>query len=178
MGRPVTLAFAAALALGASTASAEPPAPVRTKLVQAPVLPADHVVQRQAMFGTLGAWSLASMGVGAGLAFGGPDDFSRFVGVQALAWGAVDLAFAVFGQVQSREKLFAGDGSAELVKKDRLSLGKAFWINAILDVGYVIAGALLWNLGANDVVRGTGAGIVSQGGFLFAFDTTGYMLFR
>ena len=51
-------------------------------------------------------------------------------------------------------------------------------INAILDVGYILAGTIIWNLGANDAVRGTGAGIVAQGGFLFAFDTLGSITFR
>jgi hypothetical protein len=168
------LALASTLTVGGA-AFAEGP-----KVVPAapPISGEAYAAKRQAMFATLGAWSLTSMGAGAGLAFGGPNDFERFIGVQALAWGAVNLAFSFWGLVQSKSSLFTTEDSHEVVKKDSLSLSKVFWINALLDVGYVIAGALIWNLGSNDIVRGTGAGIVGQGGFLFGFDTIGYMIFR
>lgn len=136
-------------------------------------------MKRQSMFGVLGAWSLASMGAGAGLALGGPNDFERFIGIQGIAWGAINLAFTLWGEAQSRTNLFTTvDPKAEVIKKDSASLSRAFWINALLDVGYVLVGTVLWNIGGTEAIRGTGAGIVTQGGFLFGFDTIGYMIFR
>ncbi|CAN5735277.1 hypothetical protein BH09MYX1_BH09MYX1_48320 [soil metagenome] len=168
-----------ASALGASAIAFDAPARADdTNVVQPAVLGQRYAARRQGMFATLGAWSMVSMGGGGALAFGGTNDFDRFFGVQALAWGAVNLAFSIFGVAQSKTELFTGPDAADAVKKDRASLAKVFWINAILDIGYVIAGTLLWNLGANDIVRGTGAGIVAQGGFLFAFDSVGYTLSR
>lgn len=172
------LVLASTLTLGGVAYAQAPPRTSSIVVAPPPVDGDAYATKRQSVFATLGAWSLVSMGAGAGLAFGGPNDFERFFGVQALAWGAVNLAFSIWGQAQSRTSLFTGPDATDVVKKDRASLGKAFWINALLDVGYVIAGTLLWNLGANDVVRGTGAGIVAQGGVLFGFDTLGYMIFR
>lgn len=174
------LVFAAsigALTVGAfaRTANAEDRHP---KVVRPVPSGPDYSFKRQSMFGVLGAWSVASMGAGAGLAFGGPNDFDRFMGIQALAWGAVNLVFTAWGEAQSRTNLFTTPDSAEVVKKDAASLSRAFWVSALFDVGFVIVGTLLWNLGSTDAVRGTGAGIVTQGGFLFGFDTLGYMLFR
>jgi hypothetical protein len=173
------LSFAGVLVL-TSVAHAEPTAVVvpPPPPVVRPVDPAAFVAKRQTTFAVLGGWSLVSMGVGAGLALGGPNDFERFFGIQALAWGAVNLGFTIFGQASSRPDLFSGPDAQTLVRDNQKSLSKAFWINALLDVGYVIAGTLIWNLGGTDAVRGTGAGIVAQGGFLFGFDTLGYMLFR
>ncbi len=151
---------------------------VAAKPPPAPIEPTAYVAKRQGMFGVLGGWSLVSMGVGAGLAFGGTNDFERFFGIQALAWGAVNLGFTIFGEASSRAGLFSGPDARAKVQDNQKSLTKAFWINALLDVGYIVAGALIWNLGGTDAVRGTGAGIVAQGGFLFGFDTLGYMIFR
>lgn len=162
----------------AGEARADNPVVVAAKPAPTPIEPAAYVAKRQAMFGVLGAWSLASMGAGAGLAFGGPNDFERFFGIQAIAWGAINLGFTLWGQVSSRPDLFSGPDAQTKVQDNQKSLTKAFWINALLDVGYIVAGALIWNLGGTDAVRGTGAGIVAQGGFLFGFDTLGYMIFR
>jgi hypothetical protein len=38
---------------------------------------------------------------------------------------------------------------------------------------YVATGALLLALGKTQALRGTGAGVLVQGGFLLAFDTAG-----
>lgn len=136
-----------------------------------------YVTMRQTTFGVLGAWGLGSMGAGAAMAFGGRDDFEKALGVQNLVWGAVDATLAFVGEAQSQKGLFVGP-DAKPWQTDRASLAKAFWVNAILDVAYVLTGTLIWNLGGNDLVRGTGAGIALQGGFLFCFDTLAHMRFR
>lgn len=136
-----------------------------------------YVVTRQTTFAVLGAWGLGSMGTGGAMALGGRTDFERGIGIQNIVWGVVDLAFAVAGEAQSRTNLFVGP-DAKPWQDDRKSLAKAFWVNAILDVAYVLTGTLIWNLGGTELVRGTGAGIALQGGFVFCFDTLAYMRFR
>lgn len=170
-------ALAFAVSLGALTLARSAVAE-DTKVVRPAPSGVDYAFKRQSMFGVLGAWSIASMGAGAGLALGGPNDFERFIGIQGIAWGAINLAFTLWGEAQSRTNLFTTPDSAAVVKKDAASLSRAFWVNALLDVGYILVGTVLWNIGGTEAIRGTGAGIVTQGGFLFGFDTLGYMLFR
>lgn len=161
-------------------ARAEPP-PSSTKMVPLRLTTeaiAAHPAKLQTMFGVLGLWGLGSVGVGAGLTAGGPDDFSRFAGVPVLAWGALDLGLSIYGQLRAKDDLFRGDGAEARVVADRASSSRAFWIGALLDLGAVIAGALIWNLGTTDGVRGVGAGLATQGTFHFAFDSAGFMLFR
>jgi len=136
-----------------------------------------YVATRQSTFGVLGAWGLGSMGAGGALAFGGRTDFEKGVGIQSLVWGAVETAFAFVGEAQSRRNLFVGP-DAKPWQADRKSLANALWVNAVLDVAFVLAGTLIWNLGGTDLVRGTGAGIALQGGFVFTFDTLSYMRLR
>lgn len=168
----VLVASIGAFTLARSAAAEDP------KVVRPAPNGTDYAFKRQSMFGVLGAWSIASMGAGAGLALGGPNDFERFVGIQGIAWGAINLAFTLWGEAQSRPNLFTTTDSAAIIKKDAASLSRAFWINALLDVGYILVGTVLWNIGGTEAIRGTGAGIVTQGGFLFGFDTLGYMIFR
>ena len=136
-----------------------------------------YVAMRQSTFGVLGAWGLGSMGTGGALTFGGRTDFEKGLGIQSLVWGAVETAFAVAGEAQSRRNLFVGP-DAKPWQADRKSVANAFWVNALLDVAFVLTGTLIWNLGGSDLVRGTGAGIALQSGFLFGFDTLSYMRFR
>ena len=166
MSRRFAIPLVFALALAApQLAHAEPTAAER------------YVVTRQTTFGVLGAWGVGSVGSGAALWLGGRTDFERGIGIQNVVWGAVDLAFAVAGEAQSRRSLFVGP-DAKPWQDDRKSLAKAFWVNAILDVAYVLTGTLIWNLGGTDLVRGTGAGIALQGGFVFCFDSLSYMRLR
>jgi len=51
-----------------------------------------------------------------------------------------------------------------------------FWINAALDLLYVGIGAALAMGGKTDQTRGTGFGVLAQGGFLLTFDTTAALL--
>ena len=130
--------------------------------------------QRNLMLG-LAAWSAASLVTGAVLLAASDHDLPRYFGIQSLAWGAVDGAIAAFALA----KIAGDDGAAHPApywEGERRSLRTVFWVNAALDVAYVTVGALLWGLGKTDAVRGTGAGVVAQGGFLLVFDTTGALV--
>jgi len=124
--------------------------------------------QTRAM-GVLGGWSVVSLGAGAGLLASGRTPFVRAIGVQQLAWGAIDGAIAAFsyrGIVADRARSEPG----AYWQRERGKLSTVLAINVALDVLYVVVGASLWKFGKSDRVRGAGAGVIPQGGFLLAFD--------
>ncbi len=120
----------------------------------------------------LSFWSLAS------IAFGLPiltlNPFWRGVGIQFIAWGAIDLLIAIVGAAAAkrRKARLTPDELADSALKEGAKLKRILLINTGLDVLYVIGGiALILTLGANSAEwRGHGWGIIVQGGFLFFFD--------
>lgn len=117
-------------------------------------------------------WSACSILAGVLLLV--PDGFWRGFGIQCLAWGAIDLAIAVFGArgADKRRASLPPQDLADSQITERAKLARILWINTVLDVFYVLGGlALSLTLGAtDDLWRGNGWGIVLQGGFLFFFD--------
>lgn len=116
-------------------------------------------------------WSALSIGAGIGLLiFGGP--FWRGFGVQALAWGGIDAAIALFGQRSARQRRDAGPHGPATFEREARNLRRLLWINTGLDVLYVAGGLVLMvTLGAqNPFMSGNGWGVIVQGGFLFCFD--------
>lgn len=118
------------------------------------------------------AWSVVSVSAGVVLLFLGP--LWQGVGVEAIAWGAIDAGIALIGGwVTRRRRAMLPDPSApDVLAREARTLRRIFWINAGLDVLYVTGGvALALTFGAHDpFLRGNGWGIVVQGGFLFLFD--------
>ncbi len=132
---------------------------------------------RATLMYVLTGWSAASIAAGLPLAIASKEPFPRQMGIQLAAWGAVDGVIAM-------ASLVSANGEAPSLKSDdaaeraRASLHTTFWLNALLDVAYVATGAALFGLGRNDTVKGVGAGILVQGGFLLAFDSTGAWVMR
>ncbi len=120
----------------------------------------------------LTAWSLFSLLSGAGMLLAGA--FWRGMGVQFLAWGAIDLAIAGFGALGTRRRYdrLNPDERLRVQPQERAKLSRILWVNAGLDVLYVAGGiALALTLGQSDAFwQGGGWGIVLQGGFLLVFD--------
>jgi carboxylesterase len=123
-------------------------------------------------------WSAASVVAGVTLLLWG-DAFWRGVGLQAVAWGAIDAGIALAGRrsankrvLKQAEKAANAAELAEFAAREAHSLRRLLWINTGLDVLYVAGGAALaLTLGRSDeFARGNGWGIVVQGGFLFLFD--------
>jgi len=100
--------------------------------------------------------------------------FWRGVAMQAISWGAINAGIAVVGKRATTFRLRRQDApyARETVRKEERNLSRALWINAGLDVLYMIGGvALAFTRGRRDrLMRGNGWGIVVQGGFLFVFD--------
>jgi hypothetical protein len=117
-------------------------------------------------------WALASIAVGMFLARS-RRAFWRAFGWQTAAWGAVDVAIAGFGQLKS--ELDQGSATTSVERLQARKLRRLLWINAALDVGYVLAAVILARRTVSEPMRrqarqGHAAAIASQGAFLFAFD--------
>jgi len=119
----------------------------------------------------LGAFALGSIAAGVPMLTSSHAEI-RAAGVQSVAWGAIDGAIALVALVATNN-LANDEASAAHWADERATSRRIFAINAGLDILYVTAGALLLALGKTDTLRGTGAGILAQGGFLLAFDTAG-----
>lgn len=140
----------------------------------------------------LAGWSGASMLVGAGLALGAPRGVAgRSVGVNTVAWGAINMAIAIPGLVaalRDRASLPAAPyATAELAMQRDAGLarnagqGAVFALNLGLDVAYLATGSLLCVLAERlqprvPILLGVGIAALVQGSFLFALDAAGWTL--
>jgi len=107
------------------------------------------------------AWSVISVAAGAGLIVFG-DWFWRAFGIQAVVWGVIDGVIGWFG-------LRSAERRARPAEVEARNLRRLLWINAGLDVLYLVGG--LWlAFGLGSEWRGHGWGISVQGGFLLVFD--------
>lgn len=88
----------------------------------------------------------------------------RHFAIQTAAWGAIDLALALW----ARRGLALRDYAAAR------QLDRVLWLNLGLDVGYVGVGVTLilcgWALGRRLAPVGAGLGVVVQGAALFLLD--------
>lgn len=113
----------------------------------------------------LGAWATWSTGVGAALWRVGRRDGERALGDAGrttFAWGLADAAVVGWGAWRGRRA-----GSADPMARSRRMAGVT-GANALLDVGYVAAGA---RLALNPRRRGDGVAVAVQGLFLLYLDT-------
>lgn len=163
--------------------------PLNGRMIATNKFPLDIWSFQDALTRRLAWWAIGSILAGIWMAWGVPlmqDEPSlrtlfnpvveswRGMGIQFLAWGAIDLAIAVFGAAiaRRRKSKLTPDELASTQSRERANLAKLLWVNTGLDVLYVIGGlALAYTLGAaSPFWRGGGLGIVIQGGFLFFFD--------
>ncbi|MBI1297068.1 hypothetical protein GC175_19135 [bacterium] len=125
-------------------------------------------------------WSVISVVVGGWLMRKDNAD-QRGFGQQAAAWGAIDAAIALGGWFGSQRRSRADDAqSTEVQTKETRNLRRLLWINAGLDVFYMLGG--LWWARKDDPEgrgwAGHGWGVVVQGAFLFVFDVVHALLLK
>jgi hypothetical protein len=123
------------------------------------------------------AWGVVS--VAAGLALQRmPRPFWRTLGVQFATWGAIDAGIALAGRWQAERN--ADRRGEDTMPLEIRKIRRLLWINAVLDVFYVLGGLVLaLRKGRHDeTVRGHGWGVVVQGAFLFTFDLVHARLLR
>jgi len=116
-------------------------------------------------------WSALSVGLGVLMRFGGK--FWKGIGNQFIAWGAIDAAIALFGQIGARNRIdrMHNPGDLEIKRAETRNLSLILWVNAGLDVLYVLGGWLWMRRDQGDgQARGNGIGVIVQGLFLLIFD--------
>ena len=95
----------------------------------------------------------------------------RAFGFQCLVWGAIDGAIALAGALALRRAHARGAvADPERAAPERRRLRRLLWINAGLDVGYVVVAVLMLALWRTPEGLGHGLGELVQGGFLLGFD--------
>lgn len=114
-------------------------------------------------------WAAPSMLVGAAL-LAGEDAFRHGLGLMFVTWGggAGALGIAVCAAAE-RARRRRRAGGPDTVARDTARVRLLLWLNAALDVGYLVVGAGLALWGPAGFWAGVGWGIVVQGGFLLAF---------
>ena len=116
-------------------------------------------------------WSIGSIIIGFLARFGGK--FGKNLGNQFITWGLIDAAIAVGGQVAKRNRIdnMENPGKSEIHEAEANNLSRLLWINAGLDVLYIIGGYLWAKRDKGDgSARGNGIGVIIQGAFLLIFD--------
>lgn len=111
-------------------------------------------------------WGSLSIALGAA-AQASRDPFVKQVGLQALAWGAIDAVLAFFGLRGARQKQAERADPVAEARRFRLIV----LANALLDLGYIAGGLTLVRGAKGRPERaGMGVGIIIQGAFLLLFD--------
>ena len=128
---------------------------------------------QQALSVRLLIWSMASVALGAWLQRSDVPNRRAFA-QQSIAWGAIDGALAIAGWIGAQRK--AADPQnhhVHIQRQEASKLRRLLWINAALDVLYILVG--VWLAIRNDQERrswrGHGWGIAVQGVFLLLFDS-------
>lgn len=127
----------------------------------------------------LGTWASTNMVVsGIGWATV-PDGEARYFHQMNVMWNTVNLGLAIPGYIKAR-KAGAALGFAETVQTQHKT-EKIFLLNTGLDIGYMAGGWILRaeaksNPSKQDQFRGFGNSLLLQGGFLFVFDLTAYLI--
>lgn len=94
-------------------------------------------------------------------------------------WNTVNIGLAVPGYLKAK-KANSSLSFAETIRTQHKT-EKIFLINTGLDIGYVAGGLLLrsaakTNISKRDQFNGFGNSLLMQGGFLFVFDLTAYVI--
>ena len=115
----------------------------------------------------------------AGLILGRSSDAEqRGIASQAVGWAVINFAIAIFGGRATHKRAVKPDAmEAATQAKESRNLRRLLWLNAGLDVGYMLGGLWFANREtARPFRRGIGIGITIQGALLFVFDVVHALL--
>lgn len=121
------------------------------------------------------AWNVLNFLAGVALMLGAPmtpqPARRRGLASQFMGWAVINIGIAVFGSLATnrRRASLSGPDAPEVTAREARNLSRLLWINAGLDVLYMIGGARLLR-NARPMLSGVGEGIIYQGLFLLIFD--------
>jgi hypothetical protein len=128
---------------------------------------------------TLGSWSVVNI-MGSGIAWATTkDEQSKNFHQMNVTWNIVNLGLAIPGYIKARKSDDRLGFKESLIEQQRTE--KAFLFNTALDLTYMSAGLILRseansNLEKEAQFKGFGNSLLLQGGFLFLFDLTAYLI--
>lgn len=130
---------------------------------------------------TLGSWASVNM-VGSGAAWATlPSGEARYFHQMNVMWNSVNLALAIPGFIKARRSDPNISFSETISAQHQTE--KVFLFNGALDIAYITGGLLLREMAQNDASKmnmfnGFGNSLLLQGGFLFIFDLTAYVIHK
>ena len=130
---------------------------------------------------TLTSWSAANVltsGIGWATTEKGEANYFHQMNV---IWGAINIGLALPGYFKAKNAIPNTTLSANL--RQQMQTEQVFLFNTGLDIAYVTAGFLLKSEGKHKANKqaqfnGFGNGLLLQGGFLFLFDLSAYIIHR
>jgi hypothetical protein len=133
----------------------------------------DFFVWQERVLDMLLAWGIGNVGAGAVLAIRSKG-IKRAIGVQAVAWGLVDSAVAIYaGCIARRHATSARSGmfGARHIQQQARRFEHLLALQTAADIVYVTVGAFIANRSRAPWIRGSAIGVVIQGGVLLLYDT-------
>ena len=95
-----------------------------------------NVLLTRRLFG----WNVVNMAAGVVLARNA-DALWRGIGSQAVGWSVINFIIAIFGGSAIQKRSLKPDAfNPEILAKESRNLRRLLWINAGLDVGYMVGG--------------------------------------
>jgi hypothetical protein len=127
----------------------------------------------------LGTWAAGNIATGVLLA-GQHKGENHYFHLMNVGWGVINLGLATagyLGAIHGNPATF--DAAATIIQQ--YNIEKILLLNTGLDVGYMLGGLYLMERSKNtrknpERLKGFGKSIIMQGGFLFAFDLTFYLV--
>lgn len=124
----------------------------------------------------LGGWAVSNLVIG-GIGMSQTSGTTKYFHQMNTAWNSVNLAIAGFGYYGLQKQSLSMSVSETITEFHDFE--KILLLNAGLDIGYMAAGAWLWERGVrknNSRLKGYGQSMILQGGFLFTFDLILYFM--
>lgn len=132
----------------------------------------DFFVWQERVLDMLLAWGIGNVAAGAVLA-ARASGIKRAIGVQAVAWGLVDSAVALYaGCIARRHAMSARSGlfGARHIQQRARRFEHLLALQTAADVVYVAAGAFFAYRSRSPWIQGTAIGVLIQGGALLLYD--------
>ena len=139
----------------------------------------DRIHKQQTAMKILGTWAAGNIIIGS-IMVGKTNGATKGFHQMNIGWNAVNLAIAGFGWYAT-SSIDPNTFDAYTSLQENYKLQKILLFNAGLDVGYMAGGAYLIERSKNtnkhpERLKGWGQSLLLQGGFLFAFDLTAYII--
>lgn len=132
----------------------------------------DFFVWQERVLDMLLAWGIGNVAAGGVLALRS-NGIKRAIGVQAVAWGLVDSAVAIYaGCIARRHATSARSGmfAARHIQQRARRFEHLLALQTAADIIYVTVGAFIARRSRTPWIRGTAIGVVIQGGALLLYD--------